>query len=498
MEIATIEKFTYEIESNAIVDIFSTAGEEEVNKDNFEVLSNKNLTILILASGKGRSNIGDILSEMASSQALDILDKYQFHKKTPTEIIEFLKEIFFTINDTLVEYLEVSNIKDASTTLSIAVIFKNSLYTAHIGENRIYLIPRDETPTLLSKDPSYSKRISKNSLSSQESSYYLGDLSLKEEQVFITNEATLYHKDTIFLCSNSMLDTIPENKFTKDAEEIKGLINKNPPLESASFLRYLHYERSIEVLRVDKEDMGGEATTEYEYETEEIDWEKITPILKQISLALGVFIIVFFVYLLLSQDSTTGELYNKEINQSKNLTIENEKRCVPEQNFIVEKDHPIIQEKNNSIEKKEESLPAKKIIPIQPNIQNTPKIEKLEKLKSETLKVLHKAESDILYTDTLRITFKGNQLIASKKDLFYEKDKSSQMIYCSLKTTDSELKGELIDELQKQYYSDSVVVKTKGKNINIKIKIKRYCHYTRSNWAKESGLDLLTFECKEP
>ena len=475
MKEPTIEEFNYELESDAILDIYSTAGEEEVNKDNFEVLTNKNVSILILAAGKGRSTIGDILSEMASSQALKLFDAYQFDKKSPTEIVEFLKEMFFTINNVIVEYLEVANISDCSTTLSIALIYKNTLFTAHIGESRIYVIHRDETATLLSKDPSYSKRISKDTLSDQEQSNYLGDPTLDEENFFVIHEANLLHKDTVFLCSNNMIETLSENHFTDNIEDIKTLLANTPPLKNASFLRYLHYERSVQVLRVEKEEIEENENIEYGYEygIPEIDWEKFLPIIKKIALALGIVIIFIFFYQLLTNDSENKVFTEMDVNHTEETSIENN------QSF--------------SISPLEETTQVNEEVYIEETVKKEPE------LKPTTLKLLNKADSDVLYLgeEGIRITFKENQLIASTPELFYEKNKNSQILYCKLKAVGSELQGEIIKKLQKQYFTNSVIVKVREDEIQIRINIKKSCNYTRSNWAKKSGLDLLTFSCEE-
>ena len=476
-----IEEFNYKLESDAMLDIFSTAGEEELNQDNFEVLTNKNLTILILADGEGRSTMGDILSEMASSQALEQLDAYQFDKKSPEEIMGFLETLLFKINDSIVEYIEVANLSDCSTTLSIALIYKNSLYTAHVGKSRIYVIHRDETATLLSKDPSYSKRLSKSSLSEDEKTYYLGDKSLDIEKILITHEADLHHKDTLFVCSNNILETIPENKFTTNIEEIETLLESNPPLENASFLRYQHYERSVEVLRVEKEELRETATEEDDYEKIGIDWENIFPLLKKIALALGILLILGFFYFLLNMESTN---------------IIKEKPPV-EEIPVLNSELPSSRRVDNLVTPTIEVIANKPIVKEESPIENRSTVE-VKNLNKKTLKLLQKADSTVLDMgeDGIRITFKGDQLVGSQKRLFSEKDGDSHVLYCTLEGAESELKGEIVDRLKKQRYSNSVSLRSRGEEIVMRIEIKNNCSYTRSSWAEKSGLDLLTFTCE--
>ena len=158
-----IEEFNNVLENDALLDVFTTAGlTEEINQDSFEVSSSKNLTILILASGLGGETIAELISSMTAEHALKCLEDYQYDQKTSEEIIFFLKSVFLSANELVLDYLRTSDIQGHATTLSIVLIYKNSLYTAHIGESRIYVVHQDDTPTLLSKDPSYSQKFSKN------------------------------------------------------------------------------------------------------------------------------------------------------------------------------------------------------------------------------------------------------------------------------------------------------------------------------------------------
>jgi hypothetical protein len=330
----------------------------------------------------------------------------------------------------------------------------------------------------------------------------LGDATLNEEKVFVTQEGNLHHKDTIFLSSNSILETLSENKFTKEIGELKELIEKKPPSKSTSFLRYLHYERSVEVLRVEQKDIE-------EYETVEIDWEKIIPLIKKGALIAGVLIIILFTSLLLTkntEDEKRDDLNQTVIvNDNQSIPIVKETKFVATKEIIIDEDEEEKKEEEliENIEKIEQKqkietpkIVTKEVISQQATPKEHPKAIEPAPLEVQTVKFLHKAESDLLYTPNIRITFKENQLIASQETFFYEQEKNTQILYGAFKANDSELYGEIIDHLQKQNYSDSVVLRKRENEINIKIHLKNSCHYTRSKWAKKSGLDLLTFKCK--
>ncbi|HIP51410.1 MAG TPA: hypothetical protein EYG94_04900 [Campylobacterales bacterium] len=475
-----IEEFNNVLENDALLDIFTTAGlTEEINQDSFEVSSSKNLTILILASGLGGETISELISSMTAEHALKLLEDYQYDQKSSEEIILFLKSVFLSSNDLILDYLTTANIEGHATTLSIVLIYKNSLYTAHIGESRIYVVRRDDTPTLLSKDPSYSQNFSKNVQERQESSF-LGDDAYDDEKVFVTHEANLRHKEKLILCNKHSLESIPENKFDRDIEEIETIIQETPPLINTTFLRYTHYERSIEKIKISMEDISSKM------EESEIDWERIMPIIKKIALVFGVILILGFAYLAWQGFSSNESV--DDIIQQKPVETHNSIELIP----VVETElpKPIV---HPTLVKKE----VPKLIEPLPEIP----VEKSEAKQgiNETFKLLQKEDSTILHLgkEGIRITFKNDRLVASKIETFQINPQNTHEISCELKGIDSKLNGDITSSLEKQIFSEKVIITSKHNKVKIKIKVKDNCGYTQSNWAKDNGLDLFIFTCEE-
>ena len=474
-----IEEFNNVLENDALLDVFTTAGlTEEINQDSFEVSSSKNLTILILASGLGGETIAELISSMTAEHALKCLEDYQYDQKTSEEIIFFLKSVFLSANELVLDYLKTSNIQGHATTLSIVLIYKNSLYTAHIGESRIYVVHQDDTPTLLSKDPSYSQNFSKNVQTRQESSF-LGDEAYDEAKVFVTHEANLRHKEKIVLCNKHSLESIPENKFDREIEEIEIIIKETPPLLHTTFLRYTHYERSIEKIKISMEEISSKM------DESEIDWERIMPIVKKIALAFGIIFVLGFFYLAWQGFSNDESIEN--VIQETQVKRHNAIELKP---IIEEKlPQPIVQPTLvEEVPKVIEPLPETPVKKDEPKQQVNAKLKLLQKKDST---ILHLGEEGI------RITFKENRLIASQIETFKINPKNTHEIYCELKGIDSELNGDITDELKKQIFTDNVSITSKYNRVKIKIKIKENCGYTQSNWGKNNGLDLFIFTCEE-
>lgn len=452
-----IEEFNNVLENDALLDVFTTAGViEKINQDSFEISSSKELTILILASGLGGETIGELLSSMVAEHTLKTLEEYQYEQKSSQEIILFLESVFFNANELVIDYLVTANIQGPASTLSIVIIYKNSLYTAHIGEGKIYLIDRDNSTILLSKNHS------------EQENNVLGDESYDKQKLIVTHQENLRHKEKLILCNKHSLESIPENKFNKKSEDIKKIIQETPPLLNSTFLRYTHYERSVETIKISQEEIYSNT------EESEIEWERVMPILKKIALACAIFFILGFFYLILENffnEPTIQPLVQKNYldkNSSKKEQVKGEQEEVAEEQIQI-------------------------LHPLQ-EIQ----IEKKEK-RDKKLKLLQKKESTVLVLGEkgIRITFKNNRLVASKAGTCQVNPNRKHEIYCELKGIDSHLKGNITKELKKQLFSQKVSITSQYNKTKINIKVKKHCQYTQSNWAKNNGLDLFIFNCKE-
>ena len=196
--------------------------------------------------------------------------------------------------------------------------------------------------------------------------------------------------------------------------------------------------------------------------------------MKKIALFLGSFLIFGFFSLVLTQEISQKPMQLPHLVQDKNLKHENLKIQMP---TLTEY-------------KREENDYIRTIV--------KPKKHTEYPRLTSTLKLQHKADGDILYLKSkkLRITFKENKLIASQKELFKESQIDPNTLYCTLKGVDSELKGYITDKFRKQYFADRITIRQSHHKLTLKIRIKHSCSYTRSAWARKSGLDLLTFNCE--
>jgi len=90
--------------------------------------------IYIVADGVGGAEIGERASKYAAEKVV-----YEYLKHPEVEPSKRLKQIMSQVNRDIFNYADGKDIRMA-TTMSVAVVFDNSLIAANVGDSRVYLI----------------------------------------------------------------------------------------------------------------------------------------------------------------------------------------------------------------------------------------------------------------------------------------------------------------------------------------------------------------------
>jgi len=247
-----IEKFDERLSEYATVDRYSTVGlVREINQDSLQIFHQDDLTILIVADGVGGGEEGEIASQKASQEALNILKKYNYQRKTSKEIQAHLSRAIMNANSTVVSYAKSKNIDKIGTTLSIALIYQNSLYIGHVGDSRIYRSSYNQRPKLITEDHSYPevlfrrgeiKEFEKKDYKKNILVYVIGKEDLQKKDIYIKQEPDLNKEDKLFLCSDGVWDYFEgqEERFNSDniEKDIKQFLFDAVPADNATFIRY--------------------------------------------------------------------------------------------------------------------------------------------------------------------------------------------------------------------------------------------------------------------
>ena len=107
------------------------------NEDNCGIY--ENLQILAVADGMG----GHMAGEVASKMALDLVEEYLLANRTQLSEVppQALKDAIFFANNEIYQYANNNKeLRGMGTTITLALIEKNRIFIAHIGDSRAYLI----------------------------------------------------------------------------------------------------------------------------------------------------------------------------------------------------------------------------------------------------------------------------------------------------------------------------------------------------------------------
>ncbi len=200
----------------------------QLNEDSFLLFGNDDYVLCAIADGMGGHNAGEIASSMAIRKLKEFDETYGFQKNPEEKLQQCIREI----NAQVYQYsISSSKYAGMGTTLTIAVVQKQKLYFAHVGDSRAYLI--DKGIRQVTKDHSYiSELVASGSITEEDAKTHpdrkgitkaIGTEQTVEPDVFsIDSDAP----GTIFLCSDGLTDYLSK-------EEIHQMIQNSPSLQSA-------------------------------------------------------------------------------------------------------------------------------------------------------------------------------------------------------------------------------------------------------------------------
>ncbi len=130
--------------------IYGTASDKGLirsnNEDAFRIYSNDGEfpVAFILADGMGGHKKGELASSIACDYSLERINKSINEKNDISEIEEFLVDIIEKANvKVYLGSLEDEKNRGMGTTLTIAVVFENTLIVGHVGDCRLYLLRKN-------------------------------------------------------------------------------------------------------------------------------------------------------------------------------------------------------------------------------------------------------------------------------------------------------------------------------------------------------------------
>lgn len=203
----------------------------KINEDNYYVKADGAFTYAIVADGMGGHKAGEIASMMVVDVIKNHLENKLCEDMDYVEAGETIRKAFISANSIIYKYAENHyKIMGMGTTATLAMIFKERLITAHVGDSRAYTITRDEIRQI-TKDHSYVQElVSMGKITKEEAKHhpkknFITRAMGAEETVKVDVGIRRYENETVLLCSDGLVNMVED-------EEIKDIVLKDGNMNS--------------------------------------------------------------------------------------------------------------------------------------------------------------------------------------------------------------------------------------------------------------------------
>lgn len=154
--------------------------------------------LLIVCDGMGGYKRGDFASKLVVDTFKEEFNNHGFFL-SKYHAINWLQKIIKRTNKIIFEYSQEKEFKDMGTTISLVLIFKNTIITAYAGDSRIYFYNKHKI-LQISEDQTYVEQL-----------YKSGEIT-KEEMEVHPNRHTLTNAIGIFPFPNLVFESFKNNK----------------------------------------------------------------------------------------------------------------------------------------------------------------------------------------------------------------------------------------------------------------------------------------------
>jgi len=169
-----------------------TGNKRKINQDFFDCYiprdpkEMKKGALLVLADGMGGYSGGEVASRMAVEKLMN-----NYYDDGNTKIFKSMEKWFNTANLSIMEKAsEDQELRGMGTTLTAAVIKKNIIYGAHVGDSRAYLVSENEM-IQLTQDHSYVASLVRKGYITEEEAETHPDRNMITRAVGVQNELSI-------------------------------------------------------------------------------------------------------------------------------------------------------------------------------------------------------------------------------------------------------------------------------------------------------------------
>ncbi len=203
--------------------------QRKINEDSYFIYRNENLLGGMVADGMGGQNAGEIASAMATR----IIKEYIVNEFDPgmdyMQMGELIRLAFIDANERIYNYAKGKPaFEGMGTTATLAIIYKNKLIVAHVGDSRAYIVNGEEI-SQITKDHSYVQEllsrgeITKEFADRHPARNYITRAVGTEEILKVDVVISDYHDQIILLCSDGLSNMLSNAQITQIVEENENL-----------------------------------------------------------------------------------------------------------------------------------------------------------------------------------------------------------------------------------------------------------------------------------
>jgi serine/threonine protein phosphatase PrpC len=207
--------------------------QRKLNEDSYFVYRNENLLGGMVADGMGGQNAG----EVASAMATQIVKEHIINEFNPdmdyVEMGEMIRQAFLEANSRIYKYAKTDkSLEGMGTTATLAIIYRDKIIAAHVGDSRAYLIDGDDIHQI-TKDHSYVQEllsrgeITKEFADRHPAKNYITRAVGAEDILKVDVTILEYHGETVLLCSDGLTNMLCDSQLIE-------LINENENLQTGA------------------------------------------------------------------------------------------------------------------------------------------------------------------------------------------------------------------------------------------------------------------------
>ena len=217
-----------------------------INQDCYDFcVINEDLAWALVCDGMGGTNFGEIASNIAKDTIKENFEDFFTSSKnnyTDENIRKIILRTTNKANENIFNKSKEENFSNMGTTVVIAVILKNILHIAHVGDSRAYVLSSGEVKQLTSDHSFVQEMVKSGKITPQEAknsskkNIITRALGVESSVSVDYKSFTLSKGDKIFLCTDGLTNYIDGDDFLRYFSEYKVEEIPNALVEDANRL----------------------------------------------------------------------------------------------------------------------------------------------------------------------------------------------------------------------------------------------------------------------